>query len=79
MIRILKYTLGVVFVIIGLLALVTPFTPGSWLAIIGAELLGLGFLLPKKVREPWEKAKQNVRERFSRWYREKFSRRPEEQ
>jgi hypothetical protein len=32
---------GVLFIIIGLAALLTPFTPGSWLALIGLELLGI--------------------------------------
>jgi len=36
----LRRTLGIVFIILGLLALLTPFTPGSWLAFIGLGLLG---------------------------------------
>lgn len=47
---ILRKILGVVCVILGLFALITPFTPGSWLALIGLELLGLEFLIPKKLR-----------------------------
>jgi len=43
--RYVKKTLGVVLVIVGFLALVTPFSPGSWLILIGFELLGLRFLL----------------------------------
>jgi len=38
---IIKKIIGVILVIIGLFALVTPFTPGSWLALIGLEMLGL--------------------------------------
>lgn len=41
----LKTVLGVVLVIIGIAALVTPLTPGSWLALIGLELLGLRIVL----------------------------------
>lgn len=33
--------IGVGLVVIGLLALLTPLTPGSWLALIGLEILGL--------------------------------------
>jgi len=32
--------LGVLLIIIGILALLTPFTPGSWLVFIGFGLLG---------------------------------------
>lgn len=39
-----KKVLGVTFIIVGLLALITPFTPGSWLVFVGAELLGLHWL-----------------------------------
>ncbi|MHC4265153.1 MAG: hypothetical protein ACYSUK_04380 [Planctomycetota bacterium] len=38
---ILKKIIGVILILIGLFALVTPFTPGSWLALIGLEMLGL--------------------------------------
>ncbi|MDR3642668.1 MAG: hypothetical protein P4L74_03530 [Candidatus Doudnabacteria bacterium] len=36
-----KKIVGVVFIILGFLALVTPFTPGSWLIFVGLELVGL--------------------------------------
>ncbi|MHC4186725.1 MAG: hypothetical protein ACYST2_01715 [Planctomycetota bacterium] len=38
---IVKKIVGVILVLVGLFALVTPFTPGSWLALIGLEMLGL--------------------------------------
>ena len=57
MLTILKYLFGVICIIVGLFALVTPLTPGAWLILVGMELLGLGFLLPKVIRDPWEKAK----------------------
>ena len=47
--NILKKTLGVIFIVWGLIALVTPFTPGSWLAIIGLQMVGLGFLLENRI------------------------------
>lgn len=46
--RVLRITLGVVLMILGVLALLTPFTPGSWLALIGLELLGLGLVFKRK-------------------------------
>lgn len=48
--NILKKILGVVFIILGFLALITPFTPGSWLILIGLELVGLRILLAGKLR-----------------------------
>ena len=45
-----KKVLGVFLIILGFLALVTPFTPGSWLILIGLELLGLRLLLQGKLR-----------------------------
>lgn len=51
---VIKRIIGVLCLLIGLLALVTPLTPGSWLALVGIELLGLTFLLPKKIRDPWD-------------------------
>ncbi len=41
--------LGVVLIMLGLFALLTPFSPGSWLALIGLELLGFSILLEKKL------------------------------
>ena len=40
----LKKIVGVILILLGLFALVTPLTPGSWLALIGLEMLGLGFI-----------------------------------
>jgi uncharacterized membrane protein YkgB len=45
----LKKVLGVILIILGLLALLTPFSPGSWLALIGLEILGLRMLLERKL------------------------------
>ena len=56
MLRTLRMIGGVVLVLLGLAALFTPLTPGSWLALIGLELLGFGFIIPKKVRTMWKKS-----------------------
>jgi uncharacterized protein YqgC (DUF456 family) len=60
--NIIKKTIGVILIIIGLVALVTPFTPGSWLALIGLEMLGFGFLLENRivraVRKKFENSKK---------------------
>lgn len=52
-----RKTVGVILIIIGLAALVTPLTPGSWLALIGLELLGWRILLYSRLKF-WKK-KQN--------------------
>jgi uncharacterized protein YqgC (DUF456 family) len=40
----IKKVVGIILVLVGFIALVTPLTPGSWLAIIGLELLGVRIL-----------------------------------
>jgi len=50
MLLVLRRVLGVIALLVGLFALVTPLTPGSWLMFIGLELLGIGFLIPQRVR-----------------------------
>ena len=47
--KIVRITVGVILVILGLVALVTPLTPGSWLAVIGLEFLGLRVLLRNRM------------------------------
>ena len=45
----LRLALGILLMILGVLALLTPFTPGSWLALIGLEILGLRLVLQRKL------------------------------
>jgi drug/metabolite transporter (DMT)-like permease len=40
---------GVVLIVVGVAALVTPLTPGSWLALIGLELLGVRILFAERL------------------------------
>ena len=51
----IKKTIGVILVLVGLVALLTPLTPGSWLIFVGLELLGLRFLLWDKIRARFRK------------------------
>jgi len=48
--RVTRTILGIVLIILGVAAALTPFPPGSWLALIGLEILGLKMLLPRKLR-----------------------------
>jgi hypothetical protein len=58
--RAIRLTIGVILVLLGLVALFTPFTPGSWLVPIGLEVLGLRILLENRVRA-WADARPNSR------------------
>jgi len=59
--NIIKKTIGVILIIVGLIALVTPFTPGSWLAIIGLQMLGFGFLLENRIVRATRKKFENLK------------------
>jgi len=47
--RVSRTILGIVLIILGVLAALTPFSPGSWLALIGLEILGLRLLFQRKL------------------------------
>jgi drug/metabolite transporter (DMT)-like permease len=47
--RFLRIILGIVLIILGVAAALTPLSPGSWLALIGLEILGLRILLQRKL------------------------------
>ena len=52
----LKKFAGIVLILVGLTALVTPFTPGSWLVFVGLEFLGILFLIWDKIKNRfWKK------------------------
>ncbi len=50
-----KKAAGIVLIIIGFLALITPFTPGSWLMFVGLELLGVRLALWDKIKSKFIK------------------------
>jgi hypothetical protein len=45
---IIKKVIGVILIIYGVFALLTPLTPGSWLALIGLELIGVRMVFFRK-------------------------------
>ncbi|MFB0555934.1 MAG: PGPGW domain-containing protein [Phycisphaerae bacterium] len=47
--RTFRIILGIVLIILGIFAALTPFSPGSWLALIGLEILGLRILFQRKL------------------------------
>lgn len=46
---IIRKSFGIILIILGIVAILTPFTPGAWLIFVGAELLGLRLLLQEKL------------------------------
>ncbi len=50
-----KGAVGVLLILVGLTAFFTPLTPGSWLALIGLELLGLRVLFYNKLEKLWRR------------------------
>ena len=48
--RLLRKVVGLLLLFIGLVALVTPLTPGAWLIIVGGELLGIEFLSHERLK-----------------------------
>jgi len=60
-----KKVTGVTLILIGILALITPFTPGSWLVFVGLEVFGIRLLAWDKVKN-WllmRKEKKNAAQR----------------
>lgn len=73
--RALRGIVGTGCILFGLFALVTPFTPGAWLALVGMELLGLSFLLPRPVRTRWDAFKHTAHARLHDWWQRRTTRR----
>jgi len=54
-----KKIVGVILILVGLLALVTPFTPGSWLVFVGLEFIGIRLAAWQKIKARLNDAKGN--------------------
>ncbi len=52
-----KRILGIVLILIGLVALVTPLTPGSWLIFFGFGIWGIRLTFWDKWKEKWNNRK----------------------
>ena len=55
----IKKILGFILIVLGLLALLTPLTPGSWLIFVGLELFGIHLAAWEKIKSSWVKYKDN--------------------
>ena len=63
----IKKAVGVILVLIGLVAFITPLTPGSWLALIGLELLGVRILFFDKCRDFFCGTKEMLKDKLKFW------------
>ena len=71
---IIKKVIGVILIIVGLLALFTPFTPGSWLALIGLELLGIRkFIFRKFLNDKQRAAAEKFMRKLKSTFKKKTS------
>ncbi len=74
---IFKKVIGVILIIIGLVALLTPFTPGSWLALIGMELLGIRkWVFRKFLNDKQRAAAEKFMDKLKSRFKKKTSDRP---
>jgi hypothetical protein len=76
---IIKKTIGVILIIIGLIALFTPLTPGSWLALIGLELLGIRqWVFRTFLNDRQRAAAEDFMEKIKSKFKKKTSDKPDE-
>ncbi len=76
---IIKKIVGVILIIVGLFALLTPFTPGSWLALIGLELLGIRkFIFRKFLNDRQRAAAEKFMEKLNSKFKRRHKDKPEE-
>ena len=54
-----KKVAGVILILWGIFALMTPFTPGSLLVFVGLELLGIRLLFVEKIKRKIGYQKKN--------------------
>ena len=69
---VIKKVIGVILILYGIFALLTPLTPGSWLALIGLELVGLRQFVFRKFLNDKQRA---VAEEYMEKIKSKFRRR----
>lgn len=55
-----KKIVGIILVIVGFIALVTPLTPGSWLIFVGLELLGIDLILWDRLKVWYKKIREKM-------------------
>ena len=53
-----RNAIGIVLLAAGIIALVTPFTPGAWLIFVGAQMLGFELIY-------WQRLGESLERRFT--------------
>lgn len=56
-----RFLIGIIFILIGLFALVTPLTPGSWLVFVGLEFIGIRFFAWERIMRSVDALKNYLR------------------
>ncbi len=54
-----KKIIGIVLIVIGLLALITPLTPGAWLIFVGLEFIGIRLAWWTKIKQWLQRQNKN--------------------
>jgi len=63
--QILRMIFGILLILYGIIALVTPLTPASGIAIfVGMELVGIGFLIPERIRKLERESREWMKRKF---------------
>jgi len=76
---IIKKVIGVILIIYGIFALLTPFTPGSWLALIGLELVGIRqFVFRKFLNDKQRAAAEAFIEKLKSRFKKKTGDKPDD-
>jgi uncharacterized protein YqgC (DUF456 family) len=58
----LKKVLGIIFVLVGFVGIITPFTPWGILFFVGLEFLGIRFLFIDKIKNYFKKKEKIAKE-----------------
>lgn len=62
-----KKILGTIAMVVGFIALITPFTPGAfWLLFLGLELMGVDILFLHEIEKQFKSIKSKVKNKFSK-------------
>jgi len=61
---ILKRIIGGLMLVLGVAGLFLPLTPGILFILIGLELVGLGYLIPQKIREKAKQWKDSLKKKL---------------
>lgn len=51
----IRKTIGIFLIVIGLISIITPFTPVGFLLVVGLEILGIRALFWNKIKDRFKK------------------------